>query len=153
MRPETYAAHARAEGAAIARAAEGHLEDRVPGCPDYDVGSLLLHTGAFGRQIGLVVPAGEYVEPSFDDVGDDPIDWHRRGMAELSDALGEVAPDRITWTWAGDRPALFWFRRAAQELAVHRWDVESASGEPSPIDTELAVDGIDEFAEHFVGAF
>jgi hypothetical protein len=32
---------------------------------------------------------------------------------------------------------------------VHRWDAENAAGDAPPIDAELAVDGIDEFFEHF----
>jgi hypothetical protein len=38
----------------------------------------------------------------------------------------------------------FWYRRSAQEFAVHRWDFENAVGDPLPIDPTLAGDGIDE---------
>jgi len=31
-----------------------------------------------------------------------------------------------------------------QETVIHRADVESATGTPSPVDPEVAVDGIDE---------
>ena len=46
----------------------------------------------------------------------------------------DVGPDR----------AGFWARRQAQELAIHRWDAQTAAGEPRPIDRALAVDGIQE---------
>ena len=35
-------------------------------------------------------------------------------------------------------------RRAAHELAIHRYDAELAAGTPSPVEGELAVDGIEE---------
>jgi uncharacterized protein (TIGR03083 family) len=48
------------------------------------------------------------------------------------------------WTWTSDQTARFWARRQAQELAIHRWDAQTAAGEPRPIDRALAVDGIQE---------
>jgi hypothetical protein len=53
----------------------------------------------------------------------------------------------MVWNWR-DRaaaPALFWFRRMANETAVHRWDGEAAAGHPQPVATDLAIDGIDEY--------
>jgi hypothetical protein len=38
----------------------------------------------------------------------------------------------------------------AQETAIHRLDVEDARGEPTPIDAELAIDGIDEVLDAFM---
>lgn len=52
------------------------------------------------------------------------------------------------WSIAPDTAA-FWRRRAAHELAVHRWDAETAHT-PSPIATDLARDGIAEYFEVFV---
>ena len=43
----------------------------------------------------------------------------------------------------------FWRRRQAHETTIHRWDVESAVSTPSPIDSRVAADGIDElFGTH-----
>jgi hypothetical protein len=39
----------------------------------------------------------------------------------------------------------------AQESAVHRWDAQLAVGDPDPIPTEQAVDGVDELFEVFLG--
>jgi uncharacterized protein (TIGR03083 family) len=41
----------------------------------------------------------------------------------------------------------FWIRRQALEAAVHRWDAESALGEPAGLSPELAAVGIDEVVE------
>jgi hypothetical protein len=38
----------------------------------------------------------------------------------------------------------------AQETAVHRWDGEVASGQTTPVDRGLAIDGIDEFVDVFL---
>ena len=34
---------------------------------------------------------------------------------------------------------------------MHLWDAQNAIGDPLPIDPELAVLGIDEFLDHFIG--
>jgi predicted lipid carrier protein YhbT len=34
-----------------------------------------------------------------------------------------------------------------QEVAMHRWDGQQAVGEPAPIDSDIATDGIDEMFE------
>jgi uncharacterized protein (TIGR03083 family) len=73
------------------------------------------------------------------------------GLDRFAETIGSRDADEPTWTWADMIPGApagtvrFWARRAAQELAVHRWDFENAVGDPSPIDPALAMDGIDEF--------
>ncbi|MDQ4024964.1 MAG: maleylpyruvate isomerase family mycothiol-dependent enzyme, partial [Actinomycetota bacterium] len=59
----------------------------------------------------------------------------------LLDATDDAAP---AWSWAGDNRAGFWRRRTTLETLVHRWDAENATGEASPLDPELAADGVDE---------
>jgi uncharacterized protein (TIGR03083 family) len=69
----------------------------------------------------------------------------------LVDALAAVDPTTPVWTFgANDRTAAFWQRRRSQETAVHRYDAESAAGTTTPVDTDLAVDGIDEFLVVFL---
>jgi uncharacterized protein (TIGR03083 family) len=55
---------------------------------------------------------------------------------------GPKAPS-YTW-WPPDQTVGFWYRRMAQETAVHRVDVEQAHDRVTPIDPELAADGVDE---------
>ena len=77
--------------------------------------------------------------------------YFRDGARQLVDALAATDPATSVWTFsAADRTAGFWYRRRAQETAVHRYDAELAAGTPMPIDTELAVDGIDEFLFAFL---
>jgi hypothetical protein len=59
--------------------------------------------------------------------------------------LRATPEDATVWTWApDDQSARFVARRAANELAVHRFDAQLARGGPEPIDAALAADGIDE---------
>lgn len=110
-----------------------------------------MHTGGFGHWAAACVEADRFVDRR--DLGaapgDDPLAWHRAGHERLMSVLGAVDPDEPRWTFGPDRRAAFWFRRAAQELGVHRWDVESATGDPAPLDPDLAADGIDEMLEVF----
>ena len=71
--------------------------------------------------------------------------------AALVAELSSVSPDTPVWTFSSsNRTASFWQRRRAQETAVHRYDAETAAGTPTPIDADLAVDGIDEFFTVFL---
>jgi uncharacterized protein (TIGR03083 family) len=63
----------------------------------------------------------------------------------LIDTLAATDPEVNVYTWyAPDHSAGFWYRRMAHETAVHRVDIELSQGPPSPIATDLAVDGLDE---------
>ena len=79
------------------------------------------------------------------------LDWYRDGVARLIGALEGIGPDDKVWNWvSGPDTPDFWFRRMAQETAVHRWDAESAVGPATPIDPALAVDGIAEMLGGFL---
>jgi hypothetical protein len=61
----------------------------------------------------------------------------------------EATPDDVAvWTWALDesgRNVGFVRRHQVQEAAVHRWDIENAAtGQPRPIEPDVASDGVDE---------
>jgi uncharacterized protein (TIGR03083 family) len=75
----------------------------------------------------------------------DPIEWlgdaHGR-LLEMFAANAATSPS-ATW-WPPDQTVGFWARRMAQETAVHRIDGELAIGTPTPVDAELAADGVDE---------
>jgi uncharacterized protein (TIGR03083 family) len=55
---------------------------------------------------------------------------------------GPTTPS-ATW-WPSDQTVGFWARRMALETVVHRVDAETAAGVATPVDPELAVDGVDE---------
>ncbi len=141
---QTYLEHIRRDGVRIGDVAEGHLDVEVPTCPGNTVGSLLLHTMAVCAFWTGVLEQNRMPEGDMPNFGDDPLDAHRRAFEGFVERLGGRDPDESTWTWAGEGKVRFWYRRAAQEFAVHRWDFENAVGNPAAIDPTLAVDGIDE---------
>lgn len=73
-------------------------------------------------------------------------------LAELVDLLRTTPADAAVGNWSIAPPtATFWLRRAAHELAAHRWDAGTAlDPSPAPIAVGLACDGIAEFFEVFV---
>jgi uncharacterized protein (TIGR03083 family) len=155
---QTYLEHVRRDGHRIAQAAAGHLDVTVPSCPDYTVGSLLVHTaGVCWFWVEALIKGGFPGRPQRPE-GDtdplrmdtDPVRLHTEQLERVLDELPKHDPDDATWTWFPPEQRVgFWYRRAAQELSIHRWDVENAVGDPLPIDPTLAVDGTDEFLAVF----
>jgi uncharacterized protein (TIGR03083 family) len=73
------------------------------------------------------------------------VDWFEEAASNLEDCFRTSAPDERTWTWwEPDQTVGFWMRRMTHETAVHRWDGQLAHGEPRPIDSDRAADGVDE---------
>jgi uncharacterized protein (TIGR03083 family) len=71
--------------------------------------------------------------------------WVEQGVAELLDVLADVDEQEPVWNWAqGVAPAWFWLRRMGLETAVHRVDAQLAADNLAPVDTEMAVAGVDE---------
>ena len=130
------------------------LDAPVPSCPGWTARDCVAHTAeVYQHKIACIRlqrrPGEDYEQqaPS----GVELVDWFDGSLAALLTELrarGPAAP-AYTW-WPGDQTVGFWYRRMAQETAVHRLDVEDALGEPRPIDRELAVDGIDEVLERFL---
>jgi uncharacterized protein (TIGR03083 family) len=146
------------ERLADAAAAAG-VDAPVPSCPGWTVTDLLEHCMGGDTWARTIVEQGkagstervtrDEVEPSLE--GDALVEGFRSGAQALVAALSSVAPDTPVWTFSStNRTASFWQRRRAQETAVHRYDAELAAGTPTPIDTELAVDGIDEILTMFL---
>jgi uncharacterized protein (TIGR03083 family) len=156
MDARSYAEHVRADGAAmVAAATPDNLTKRVASCPDWTLGDLFRHTGEVHRFWGQVVArrlqAPEESEPVAEPPDDEVVAWLGKGAAELADILEHADPAAAVWTWSTQHDVAFVQRRMAQETAVHRWDAQAAAGAPQPIDPALAVDGIDEFLDVFLG--
>lgn len=148
-----YVDHLLADTERFAAAIErGPVDAPVAACPGWSVRELAEHLGQVHRWAGFCVEAGR--PPTHDDapmpsLGDnEPAAWLRDGAAHLATVLRGIDPGAPTWhPFPVERVAGVWPRRQAHETAVHRWDAEQAVGTPSPIDAELASDGIDEYVE------
>ena len=154
MDAHAYAAHLRRDGFQLADASEGNLERPVPACPGWDVAELVWHIGEvhhFWREVAaraLQDPRG-YERPARPPNAE-LLEWFRRGVESLAETLEHADPDQRVWTWAPQKDVAFIQRRMAQETAVHRWDAQAATGNPGPIEPDLAVDGVDEFLDFFL---
>jgi uncharacterized protein (TIGR03083 family) len=141
----------RVEGEGLARAAEsGSLDAGVPGCPGWDVETLVRHIGGVHRWAATIVRERLSARPPRDQEGpsgrDALLAWYREGCLVLVQALEGASPDDSFWMWGPAPDARsFWARRQANETAVHRCDAESARGPITPLTPRDAVDGLDEW--------
>jgi uncharacterized protein (TIGR03083 family) len=143
------------DSAALAQAARLGLVAPVPSCPDWSVADLVQHTGRVHRSVTRRVqdleserhPAADIALPEHPEL----VGWFEEGAEALAHVLEAAQPDAPVWNWSV-RPKLasFWWRRMAQETAVHRWDAQSAHARQQPIEPDVAVDGIDEFLDVFL---
>lgn len=81
----------------------------------------------------------------------DPLDWLADAQERLLALFGDRGAEApsATW-WPPDQTVGFWGRRMAHETVIHRVDVELARGQTTPVDRELAVDGVDEVLTIFL---
>ncbi|MET9603645.1 maleylpyruvate isomerase family mycothiol-dependent enzyme [Streptomyces sp. NPDC006512] len=155
---------------AVRRAAGGGREaPLVPSCPGWSLSDLVGHLGGVQRYLAHVlrgkltaapdpsdlslyaIPADPAVRaawpmpdrtPNRGPVPDALLDWSAAAAADLAGALSELGPDVPVWTWSPDRTSGFWARMQTIEQAVHRWDAETVTGDPAPLDPALAADAV-----------
>jgi uncharacterized protein (TIGR03083 family) len=144
-----------ADSAALAQAARLGLDARVPSCPDWDVAQLLEHTGRVHRSVTRRVQNRETERRSAADIAlparEDLPDWFEAGAEALAGVLEAAEAATPVWNWSlTPNLASFWWRRMAQETAVHRWDGQAAHGSQQAISPDVAADGVDEFLDVFL---
>jgi len=149
----------RRDSASMVEAARGNLDARVPGCPDWDVRTLVQHTGDVLYRWGTTAEERRRERGSIE-VPDPPADeeallgWFAGIAQRTHDILRDADPTTPVWTWASRKDIGFIQRRMPQELSVHAWDARSArEQEPSPIPAVIAADGIDEYFDTFCAAY
>jgi uncharacterized protein (TIGR03083 family) len=137
------------ESEALAEAARRGLDRPVASCPGWSVADLVGHIGqshwwsrsTVERRTERPVSRRELPKPP---LGPAVVDWFLDGARDLVRVLEDTSADEPVWTWTPNGTARFYARRMANETSVHRWDAEAAVGDPLPIATELAADGVDE---------
>ncbi|MBI2169574.1 MAG: maleylpyruvate isomerase family mycothiol-dependent enzyme [Actinobacteria bacterium] len=144
---EHIAAVEREAAAIVAALAATPLDTQVPSCPEWTVADLARHVGSFTVWTHVLCEGTGRPKPPFPDTpeGNALVGWVEELTGHLVSELRATPPDTTVWTWVtSDKSARFVARRAAHELAVHRFDAQLARGAPEPIDATLAIDGIDE---------
>jgi uncharacterized protein (TIGR03083 family) len=120
----------------------------VPSCPEWTVADLAQHVGEFcGFWSHVICEATGRSKPEIAEMpaASGIADWVMQAGNILVTELRATDSNQPMWSWVrGEGHAAFAARRAANELAIHRYDAQLASGTNLAIDGSLAVDGIDE---------
>lgn len=159
------------EGDMFASAAEqGELGVPIEACPGWDMRGLVRHLGMIHLWAAANVA---FPEPDWLDVEDlpdlvrywptlaaaypedaDPVDWYRATLANLIEVLRSAPTDLECFSFLpAPSPLTMWARRQASELAIHRFDAQSARGLSSHFDPDFASDMLDELLSGFAVRF
>lgn len=129
--------------------AQEDLSTATPSCPEWTLGDLLRHTTAVTiryRSRCRTATAPGY--DSLPEVTGDLLEAYDTACRELETVFNGLSMTDSAWNpTAQPNLAGFWLRRAVCELAVHRWDAQLAVGASEPIETAIAVEGIQEAVE------
>ncbi|MDZ7674735.1 MAG: maleylpyruvate isomerase family mycothiol-dependent enzyme [Acidimicrobiales bacterium] len=151
--PTEYLDHLRTELDRIMATSEEVLNAPVTACPGWSVADLLAHHDGVMRFATAQLRADPGADMAKFDPPEDGIPV-LESFSSAADALCAelvaVDPTEHRPNWIGAPESRFWWRRMAHEAAIHRWDVEAAYTPPAPIDTGLALDGVEEFCDVFL---
>lgn len=143
-----YLAVIEAESRLFVAALGDDLDLVVDSCPEWNLAELTLHLGqVLGGVEEVVRTRASAPGPAYEDQPDDEaqlVPWFEAIAARLVETLRSAHPTARVWSWWRDKTPRFWLRRMALEITVHRWDAQATTGEPTPIDEDIAADGIDE---------
>lgn len=136
----------RADAGRLIDVASHGLDAPVPACPGWTVDDVVRHVSLVYLHKIECMRLRAAPDPWPPDLSHrEPITLMEGALAELVDELEHRGPAAPSYTWhEPDQTVGFWYRRMAQETAMHRVDVEQAHEAITPIDAELATDGIDE---------
>lgn len=155
------------EGKLFAQAAEmGDLEVTIPACGDWVMRDLVRHLGVIHLWAAANVAVPELrwlqvdqltdLEPFWPELAarwpsdDELISWYRATLANLVEVFETAPLDVKAFTFlAAPSPLIMWSRRQASEIAIHRFDAESAQGVASHFDAHFASDMLDEVISGF----
>lgn len=147
-----------ADSNALLRAVQRDPDAAVSTCPGWTATDLVGHVGQVYEHKTLCMTLGH--QPRANQRISPPKQspalstWFIEQRDTLLEQLTERGPTQATSTWfPPDQSVGFWYRRMALETAVHRVDAELATGTRTPVDPELAIDGIDELVGFLVHDF
>jgi uncharacterized protein (TIGR03083 family) len=160
---DDYLAAIRREGELFAAAvAAGELDATVPTCPEWTLRELAHHLGRTHIWASVHVEQARDTPLTKDEEqvvwgtmpGDaEVVAWYRATRDRLVAALEAAPPDLACWTFLPNSPLprVFWARRQAHELTIHRVDAQHVAGPIEPVSVDFALDGIDELLFGFYG--
>lgn len=149
---DAYLQHLRADAGRLAAVAAQGLDAPVPSCPGWHVRDVVEHTAeVYLHKVACIRDraAPEPWPPPRD--ATPPLRHLEVALDALLHELTSHSPGDFAETWWWDEQTVgFWARRMAHETAVHRLDVELAHDAVTPVDWQLAEDGVDEVLRRFL---
>lgn len=148
--------HLRTISEEMVRVSEKALDAEVQHCPGWKVRDLVAHIADVQWFWADIVERGvtryeDRRQPPGPPPGTDMVAWFSAQTKRLVDRLATWDARQPLWTWwAPDQSIAFIARRQLNEVAVHAWDAANAAGVPAPIERDVAILGLEEFAEVFV---
>ena len=151
-----------AEIAAQAALLNGYIDGAdlslpVPSCPGWNVSQLIRHVDGGLRWATEIVATRATAPPpdvALRDLSGFTDEDSKRLHESLSEAAGQLAailteagPDAQMWCPVDGGGSAFYARRFTHETAIHRADAAIAIGVDYVLDTDVAVDGVDEWLE------
>jgi len=136
---------------------EAGPEATVPTCDGWKAADLLWHLGEVQHFWGAIVSQrltdiSTYTRPPRPERWTDLQAFFLTASDTLLKALASADDDVPVWTWfEAQREVGFVRRRQAHEALIHRLDAELAAGAVTPLDAELASDGVLEVIECIFG--
>jgi uncharacterized protein (TIGR03083 family) len=167
MQVTDYIDYVASEGDKFASAAElGALDVDIAPCDGWDMRALVRHLGLIHLWAAghVANPGDDFLDA--DDIpdmgrywpelgsewpGDDElIAWYRKTKENLVRVLESAPTDHQCFSFLpAPTPLTMWSRRQASEIAIHRFEAESARGIPSHFEPEFASDMLDELLSGF----
>ena len=121
---------------------------RVPTCPDFSLADLAAHVGEFtALWTHVLCEATDAEKPPYAPLeeGDEMGEWYEPLAHHLLDRLHATTDEAPCWMWMPDQQTAGCVaRRCANELSIHRYDAQTASGGATSLDAAVALDAIDE---------
>ncbi|MCE3554222.1 maleylpyruvate isomerase family mycothiol-dependent enzyme [Pseudonocardia sp. RS11V-5] len=128
----------------------------VPTCPGWHADDLLRHVtvvlGFWATVVeGRLITPPAVEQPSPAAHRPELLEHFDHQLARLVRVLQDAPADTAAWTWSDDRTVGFVRRRVAHETLIHRLDAQLTAGAVTPVDAQLATDGVDEVLRYFFG--
>lgn len=145
--------HVRRDGARLVAVASGSLDRPVATCPGWRLRDVVRHLAEVyeHRIVCTELRAMPEPWPPVWPAARDPVGWLADAHLCRLAMLVRSGPLAASATWyPPDQTVGVWGRRMAHETVVHRVDGERAVGEETLVDSDLALDGIDEVLAVFL---
>ena len=130
----------------------------VPSCPEWTADDLLWHLAEVQWFWGTIVSRrlqdgdeAEKLKPERPTTHDGLVSFFDESSAALQTVLADTDPGVEVWMWSDDKTVGYIRRRQAHEALIHRLDAELTVGDVTPLDAELATDGIHEVMTKMYG--